>query len=495
MARMSRLILKWGARLAGAAVFAWLVLVVGGGLQAVLRHPDLQPWHRFVPPSELRAADMGPAFTLKDYLEREGRTFEEAERAVQPPPGETRPPGINRYLAGSIAHPSRAGRDWNRTFEVVPDQVRGGALLIHGLTDSPYSMRALAEVFRESGYYALVLRMPGHGTVPAGLTTATWEDWLAAVKVGARHVRERAGEGRPFLLVGYSNGGALSVKYALDAIVDPALPAPAGLVLLSPMVGVAPFAWLARTISRLAPVPGLEKAAWLDVLREYNPFKYNSFPANAALQTYRLTTQVQADLATAAQAGRLSKLPPVLTFQSAVDATVSTEAVVRQLYDRLQGDGHELVLFDTNRVSLIQDIIRPSDAALVASLYGADARAYRRTLVTNRNADTLEVLERTIEAGGTSAVERPLATAWPRQIYSLSHVALPFPPDDPLYGYVAPEKPTGMISLGRASLYGERSVLLVTADSLLRIGANPFYPYMADRIREFARAAPPHASR
>jgi hypothetical protein len=185
----------------------------------------------------------------------------------------------------------------------------------------------------------------------------------------------------------------------------------------------------------------------------------------------------------------------VLTFQSAVDATVSTEAVVRHLYDRLQGNGHELVLFDINRVSLLLDLVRPSDATLVSDLYGTEARTYRRTVVTNRNAETLEVVERTIAGGATSPVERPLAAAWPRTIYSLSHVALPFRPDDPLYGYVAPEKPGPMISLGRASLYGERSVLLVTADSLLRVGANPFFPYMADRIREFARAAAPQASR
>ena len=67
----------------------------------------------------------------------------------------------------------------------------GGALLIHGLTDSPYTMRAVGETLKASGYYGLALRMPGHGTVPAALTTAVWEDWLAAVRVGVCHVLER----------------------------------------------------------------------------------------------------------------------------------------------------------------------------------------------------------------------------------------------------------------------------------------------------------------
>ena len=51
------------------------------------------------------------------------------------------------------------------------------------------------------------------------------------------------------------------------------------------MIGVSPAARLAWWISRLGVVPYFEKANWLDVLPEYNPFKYNSFPANAALQT------------------------------------------------------------------------------------------------------------------------------------------------------------------------------------------------------------------
>lgn len=486
---MLQLLLKWTGRLVGAVVFIWLVLIVGGALQAVLRHPDLQPWHRFRPPSEVRAADIGPTFTLKDYLEREGRVFEEVARTIEQPLAGKRPPGVNRYVPESVAHPSRAGRDWNRTFELVPPEVRGGALLIHGLTDSPYSMRSIADLLREAGYYVLALRMPGHGTVPAGLTSATWEDWEAVVRLGARHVRERAGAGRPFVMVGYSNGGALSVRYALEAAADASLPAPSRLILVSPMIGVAPFAWLSRTISRLAWVPGLEKAAWLDVVREYNPFKYNSFPANAALQTYRLTERLQADL-TAAQAGKsLLALPPILTFQSAVDATVSTEAVLHRLYDRLDGPGHELVLFDINRLSGLDDFVRPADIENIRRLYAREPQAYRRTLITNANPETLEVVERSVAPGQTMVGDRALGLSWPSAVFSLSHIALPFPPDDPVYGYLAPITPGGPVQLGRWSPRGERSVLLITADSLMRVSSNPLFPYMADRIRDFVRVS------
>ncbi len=82
---------------------------------------------------------------------------------------------------------------WNRTQILAAAAPRGGALLIHGLTDSPYSMRAIAERLNANGFYTVSLRMQGHGTVPGGLTNTTWEDWSAAVRMGARHVRDRIG--------------------------------------------------------------------------------------------------------------------------------------------------------------------------------------------------------------------------------------------------------------------------------------------------------------
>ena len=89
----------------------------------------------------------------------------------------------------------------------------------------------------------------------------------------------------------------MALKYTLDAIEGTGDPQAARIVLLSPMIGVPPFAWLARVISMLGPVPAFEKARWLDVYPEYNPFKYNSFAANAGLQTWRLTTTLQKQIA------------------------------------------------------------------------------------------------------------------------------------------------------------------------------------------------------
>ena len=72
-------------------------------------------------------------------------------------------------------------------------------------------------------------------------------------------------------------------------------------------------------ISALGPLPFFEKARWLDVIPEYNPFKYNSFPANAANQSYRVSSLLRAEVADASRSGLLDRLPPILAFQSVVD--------------------------------------------------------------------------------------------------------------------------------------------------------------------------------
>ncbi len=66
----------------------------------------------------------------------------------------------------------------------------------------------------------------------------------------------------------------------------------------------------------------------------------------------------------------------------------------------------------------------------------------------------------------------------------LSHVALPFPPDDPLYG----QRPTGnkdVLFLGQMAIQGERGLLKLSSDWLLRLKYNPFYDYLERRVLEW----------
>ena len=156
--------------------------------------------------------------------------------------------------------------------------------------------------------------------------------------------------------------------------------------------------------------------------------------------------------------------------------------MVHDLFDQLRGNGHELVVFDINRRAGLEPFIRPADAALVGTLAAGGARLYRRTLVTNLSADVSEVRARSVAPGQTTAEDVPLGLAWPAQMFSLSHVALPFAIDDPVYGSEPADGDIRSLALGRLSPRGEKAILTVPVETLMRIGWNPFLPFMLDRI-------------
>ena len=139
---------------------------------------------------------------------------------------------FDRFRSGSVANPARTlAQNWNRSFVLKATQPIGGVLLVHGLSDAPYSLRAIAERLHAEGYTVVGLRVPGHGTCPRALAEATSEDWIAAVQVGVRGVRALLPAGAPLVLAGYSNGGALSVHYAAATLEDKSLPAVNAVVL------------------------------------------------------------------------------------------------------------------------------------------------------------------------------------------------------------------------------------------------------------------------
>jgi alpha-beta hydrolase superfamily lysophospholipase len=487
-ARTVRL-LRW----AGGLFAVLLVAVLTLRAYDVQRGPALRPWHVEVPPEMDRDA-MGAA-DWDAWLAAEARAFAAVRRDVTDrlDPGDRVP--ANRFFADSPLNPTRFAADWNRSVILMPEGApRGAAVLIHGMTDAPYSMRHLAELYRSRGWVAVVPRMPGHGTVPAGLTRATWEDWMAATRLAVRAARARAGAGRPLHLVGYSNGGALALKHAMDALEDPSLHAPQRLVLVSPMIGVTAFARFAGIAGLPALLPAFAGAAWLDILPEFNPFKFNSFPVNAARQSHQLTAALQQQTRRLAAAGALERLAPVLTFQSVVDSTVSTQAVVTALYALLPANGSELVLFDLNRNAKLGPLISPQAAQAVERLLPAAPQRFRMTRITNASVESAEAVAQVTEAGATATATAPLGLAWPREVFSLSHIALPFPVEDGLYG-LSPDPADGFgVTLGAVAARGERGVLVTGLDSLLRISSNPFFPYLRARVVEGIDGGAPRAA-
>ncbi len=457
-----------------------LLLVVGGrALQAWLA-PGLPAWLTVVP-KEL-GAEATDRTDWAGYLAAEQRAFEATRRTLAGKLTPEQRSRATRFFDGSPLDPARFATDGNRSFVRLPQgEAVGAAVLLHGMTDAPFSMRHLAEAYRARGWIAIAPRMPGHGIVPAGLTDATWHDWLAATRLAVREARARVGD-RPIHLVGYSNGGALSVKYALDAIEDPRLPRPSQIVLVSPMIGVTAFARFAGLAGLPAWLPAFERAAWLDILPEFNPFKFNSFPVNAARQSHLLTAAVQEQTRRLAAAGRLDRLAPVLTFQSVVDSTVSTAAVVGALYAHLPENGSELVLFDLNRNAKFGPLVAPRVETVIEALVPPAPRRYRVTLVTNAGTDSAHAIARSVAAGDTTTEETPLGLDWPREVFSLSHVALPFPLEDGLYGLRPDPADAFGVNLGALAPRGETGLLVVGVEGLMRVTANPFFTWMRARI-------------
>ncbi|WP_371347163.1 alpha/beta hydrolase [Ancylobacter sp. IITR112] len=474
--RLLRKILKW----LGVLALVLFVAFLGSRIWFAQSGPPLEPWHIFVP-EELSVDELDQA-DWRGYLAREDELFADVTReVVQKLPDDERVPS-NRYFAGSVVYPPKLSQDFNRSYELVPEGAPVGVVvLLHGLTDSPYSLRHVAGRYLANGFLVIAPRLPGHGTVPAGLTAVEWEDWLAATRLAVREAAARA-PGKKLEIVGFSNGGALALKYALDALSDDTLVRPDRLVLISPMIGITRFARFAGLAALPAWLPAFDKAAWLGIVPEFNPFKYNSFPVNGAVQSHRLTRALQASISAQARAGRLKDLAPTLTFQSVMDFTVSTRAIIDALYGQLPANGSELVLFDINRNTKLGPLLRATSYSALLRLLPPLPRAFRTVIITNENEGSDQVVEHAIPAGSTEETVRPLGLAYPPDVYSLSHVALPFPPEDGLYGSHPDPNENFGLELGAMAVRGERGALIVSLDALVRMSSNPFFAYMNDRI-------------
>ncbi|MGD9509095.1 MAG: alpha/beta hydrolase [Geminicoccaceae bacterium] len=486
---MRTLALRWSRRLA-LVVLGALVLFLGVRVWQVRNAPPLEPWHTEVP-HDVTAAELA-GMDWQGYLAAEDRVMAEVRTEVTDrlDPDERRP--FNRYFADSPIYPGRFKTDWNRSQVLEPDgEPQGAMVFLHGLTDTPYSGRHIGRAYRDRGWLVLIPRMPAHGTVPAALTDVDWEDWTAAVRLAVREARRRVGPGRPLHIVGFSNGGALAVMHALDAIDDPSLGAPDRLILLSPMIGVTAFARFAGIAGWPAFFPAFANAAWLSVVPEFIPFKYNSFPVNGARQSYELTRALQGRIDRMARDGRLARLPPILTFQSVVDFTVSTRAIINALYARLPANGSELVLFDLNRTIKFGPLLSSSADLILNRVLPAPPRNWRTVILANASPGDPAMVARITEAGAATETIEPLSLTYPPQVFSLSHVALPFPLEDGLYGLHPDPKDDFGVQLGAMATRGERGALIMSLDSLMRMSSNPFFPYMLERIGQGIAAPRP----
>jgi esterase/lipase len=272
--------------------------------------------------------------------------------------------------------------DGNAPFELKPTSGdsagkqktwRRGVLLTHGLTDSPYFMRYLAEFFRENGFRVMAILLPGHGTQPGDLLEVAWPEWAKAVAYGADRLAEEADE---IYLAGFSTGGTLSVYQSLrdDRV--------RGLFLFSPALEItqrAAWAKLHMLYSWLMP-----SEKWVGIRPDRNFYKYESLPKNAVAQTHALTKKLGALL------HEREVTIPVFVAASQDDTTTKTPTTLEFMV-QARHPSNRLVLYTTDTEKSPPGI----------------------------SAKKLELVN--------SAVSE-------QKILSSAHTAIMLPPDDPHYG-------------------------------------------------------------
>jgi esterase/lipase len=117
------------------------------------------------------------------------------------------------------------------------------ALLVHGLSDSPYFYRDIAQVLFRRGINVVAIRTSGHGSVASDLESIKRKEWFADMAYGKKLA---AKFGKKLIMAGMSLGGGLVVRESLvskDKLY--------GLMLFSPTIGTpfyykflcTPFYW------------------------------------------------------------------------------------------------------------------------------------------------------------------------------------------------------------------------------------------------------------
>jgi carboxylesterase len=132
-----------------------------------------------------------------------------------------------------------------------------GALVIHGFTGSPQSMRGLAQAFADAGFTTELPLLPGHGTSIEDMLPTTWDDWSATAEAAYQDLAMRCDR---VIVVGLSMGGTLATWLAanhpeiagLVAINAAVMPQPEIAELLGPLLeaGEAVFDGIGNDVAK-----------------------------------------------------------------------------------------------------------------------------------------------------------------------------------------------------------------------------------------------------
>jgi esterase/lipase len=167
-------------------------------------------------------------------------------------------------------------------FEVLPENPNDKAvLLIHGLLDSPYSVRAIGLKLAENGYVVRSILLPDHGTSPIELCDSDYLDWIESSKLAIENYFPDTSN---LSILAMSTGAMLALHYALQN--DKRRKIDKIIAIAPPIQLKTNFAWASKFMVQF----GLK---WLNKAIETNPSRYLSCPYNAGVQLNHLSSQIK----------------------------------------------------------------------------------------------------------------------------------------------------------------------------------------------------------
>ncbi len=355
-----------------------------------------------------------------------------------------------------------------------------GVLLIHGLNDTPYSMRDLADRFGEACYMVRAILLPGHGTVPGDLVNVGLSAWRDAVAKGVWSFR---GHVDRLVLAGFDVGANLALDAALDLGFPPEMELD-GIVMMAPAFRYAP-----PQFSPASTGPGGD-ALWGDVFRENEVYHYKS-TVKRGVQTTNKLGQELFDRNAPAHI-------PLLVVASADDA--SSDPDITQGWFCSQTTMPRKLLWYTRYPC------RPMPSCQCTVRHRDPAQNKRKVCVINRSIahDLSFHMEKEAFNRETPKDCRPGHSLKPNPgILDLSHAALLAAPENPRYGAASGrrdclhyswelETPEGRVCVGDLVGEGERYVRYGETSSgnlrnyiLRRLTYNPDFNFMAKAILDF----------
>lgn len=197
-------------------------------------------------------------------------------------------------------------------FELTNKDSNKAVLLIHGLTDSPYSFHDLAQFFYHQGFTVRTLLLPGHATAPSGLLDVSYQQWQQVTQYA---IERTLLDFEQVYLGGFSTGGALIFDYLMQQ--QKADEKIKGLLMWSPASKAkSDQAWLAQYVDYIPFVD------WIDLDADIDFAKYESFPYNAAAQVHALMSRIVGE---EAMSDRIMHDIPLFVVASEHDQTIETK--------------------------------------------------------------------------------------------------------------------------------------------------------------------------